>query len=213
MKSKDKTEYQLGAQDVSIEAIKTQYQGFFKIDEYTIKHRLFNGEMSETFTREIFERGDAVVLLPYDPVNDTVVLQEQFRPGALRENQSPWLLECVAGMFGEGESPVEVGVREALEEANLVIEEKFVEPIMEYFSSPGGTTERIFLYVGKVDSTGAGGVYGLPEEHEDIRVSVMSREQALTLLAQGKITNASTIISLQWLAMNHRQLQEKWQVA
>lgn len=200
----------LGETDVKIEAITTKYHGFFKMNEYQIKHRLFNGEMSESFSREIFERGDAVVLLPYDPNNDTVVLQEQFRPGALRENEPPWLLECVAGMFGKDESPIDVGVREALEEANLVIDPADVLPIMEYFSSPGGTTERIHLYVGKVDSTDAGGIYGLPEENEDILVQVVSRKQALNLLAQGKITNAATIIGLQWLAMNFTQLQEKW---
>ncbi len=201
----------LGVKDVEITAIKNKYRGFFAMNEYHLRHKLFNGKMSGVFTREIFERGDAVVLLPYDPVNDSVVLQEQFRPGALRENESPWLLECVAGMFGKDESPIEVGVREALEEANLVILPSDVEPIMQYFSSPGGTNERIHLYVGKVDSTDAGGVYGLPEEDEDILVQVVTRVEALELLAQGKISNAATIIGLQWLAMNFTHLQDKWQ--
>ena len=199
-----------GEKDVEISSIIERYQGFFKVNEYHIKHALFAGGMTNSFTREVFERGDGVVLLPYDPNNDRVVLQQQFRVGAIRAGENPWLLECVAGMFGKSESPIDVAVREAQEEANLIVSPEDIEPIFKYFASPGGSTEAIHLYVGKVDSTDVGGVFGLPAENEDILVQTFSREEALSLLNEGKITNAATIIGLQWLAMNYQSLREKW---
>ncbi len=202
---------QFGHKNVCVHNKRTTYQGFFKIDEYKISHSLYCGGQSEQLTREIFERGDAVVLMPYDPVNDLVVVIEQFRPGALRENETPWLLEFVAGMFGKDENPIDVAIRQAKEEANLDINASETIKIMKYLSSPGGMSEAIHLFVAKVDATDIAGVYGLPEEGEDILVHVLSREDAHTLLSQGKITNAATIIGLQWLQMNYGALQKKWQ--
>jgi ADP-ribose pyrophosphatase len=197
-------------EDVITHEIKTKHQGFFRLDEYHISHRLFDGGISQTLTREIFERGDAVVLITYDPALDKVVLLEQFRPGGLRHQQTPWMLEFVAGMFSKDESPIEVAIREAKEEANLTLNENDILPVMEYLSSPGGMSEKIHLYVGKVDSQLVQGVYGLPEEGEDILTHVVSREAALKLLIEGKISNAATIIGLQWLAMNFESLRDKW---
>lgn len=201
---------QFGAKDSELEKVETKFKGFFKLDEYQLNHQQYNGTRSDSMTREIFDRGDAVVLMPYDPVNDTLVLQEQFRAGAMGREQSPWMLEFVAGMFGKDESPIEVAIREAEEEAGLIISKKDIKPILGYFSSPGGTTEYMHLFVGKVDSTNVGGIYGLPEEGEDILVHVVSREYALELLQQGKILNSSSIIALQWLALNYQTLQKEW---
>ncbi len=193
--------------DVIIHQVKSLYQGFFKIDEYKLSHRLFDGGKSPVLVREIFERGDAVVVMPYDPVLDRVVLLEQFRPGMLRSKDSPWLLEFVAGMFDDNESPEEVAIREAQEEADLLLTPEDLHPVMKYFSSPGGTTECIHMFAATIDSSNVAGIYGLPEEGEDILLHVLSRDEALALLAQGKITNASTIIGLQWLALNYKSLQ------
>ena len=201
---------QFSHNDVEISRVINKYQGFFKVDEYQLRHRLFNGGYSKNLSREIFERGDAVVLIPYDPVKDNVIIIEQFRQGALRHHGTPWLLEFIAGMFDENESPVEVAIREAHEEANLTIEQNDILEVMTYFSSPGGTSECIHLYAANVDSTHSGGVHGLPEEGEDILVHVMTREEAVALLAQGKITNAATIIGLQWLQLNYLHLQSLW---
>ena len=207
--------------DVEIIENNTKYQGFFKIDEYKLRHRLFNGGYSQILSREIFERGNAVVLMPYDVSNDTLVFVTQFRVGALTEStdnngqsSSPWLLEFVAGMFNENENPIEVAIRETKEEANLIISAKDVEPIMQYLSSPGGTTENIHLYIGYVDSTNnegdyISGVYGLVDEGEDIQVSVLPRISAMKLLDEGKINNAATIIGLQWLQLNYQRIQNQ----
>ncbi len=196
--------------DVNIIETSINYDGFFKVHEYHLSHKLFNGGESPVISREIFERGDAVVVMPYDPNRDTLVFNEQFRPGALRTQNCPWLLEFVAGMFGEHESPEEVAIREAKEEANLELDIDDIEPIMTYLSSPGGTSEQIHLYVAKVSAENIGGIYGLDEEAEDIRVSELSRVDALALLEHGKINNASTVIGLQWLALHGETLRAKW---
>ncbi len=188
--------------DVEIIGKSRKYQGFFALDEYQFRHKLYAGGFSKVLTREVFERGDAVALLPYDPVTDRIVLIEQFRPGALRSDTGPWQLELIAGMFSENESPLDVAIREAKEEANLDIAPENVTKVMNYLSSSGGMSESIHLYCASVDSKNVSGVYGLAEEGEDILVHVISRQDAEKLLEQGKISNAATIIALQWLALN-----------
>ncbi len=192
--------------DVILKNKVARYQGFFKLDEYQVSHRLFDGSYSQVLSREVFERGDAVVLIPFDPVRQEVVLIEQFRPGAIRAGETPWMLEFIAGMFDKGESPVDVAIREAKEEANLTLDENQISPVMKYLSSPGGMSEAIYLFTATIDSTNVGGVYGLPEEGEDILVHVVKLVDALQLLEQGKIVNAATVIGLQWLALNYHQL-------
>lgn len=198
---------QFNHQDIELKESVRKYAGFFNLDQYVLKHKLYSGDKSEYISREVFERGDAVVLIPYDPVLDQVVLIEQFRPGAIRAGDTPWMLEFIAGMFEEDEQPVEVAIREAKEEANLDIDPKNVTKVMKYLSSPGGMSEAIYLYLATVDSNDVGGIYGLPEEGEDILVHVVKRTQALELLSQGKIANAATIIGLQWLALNYEKFK------
>ena len=106
---------------VSVKTITNKYHGFFKINEYTLQHQQFSGQSTPIFNREIFERGDAVVVMPYDIARDKVLLIEQFRVGALNNKDTPWLLEFVAGMFDVNESPEEVAIREAKEEAKREI--------------------------------------------------------------------------------------------
>ncbi len=171
-------------------------------------HRLFNGEMSGEITREIFERGHAAVLLPFDPVRDEVVLVEQIRIAAYDVSESPWLLEMVAGMIEEGETVEDVGRREALEEAGVVVGRS--KPVLSYLASPGGTSERLSIMVGEVDATTAEGIHGLADENEDIRVHVVSREQAYQWVEEGKIDNAASVIALQWLALHHETLRNEW---
>lgn len=139
--------------DVEIIARETLYRGFFSLDLYRFRHRLFNGGMSREITREIFERGHAVVLLPFDPVRDEVVLVEQIRIAAYDTSESPWLLEMVAGMIEAGETVEDVARREALEEAGLEVGR--TKPILSYLASPGGTSERLSILVGEVDASTA----------------------------------------------------------
>ncbi|EOX2181819.1 ADP-ribose diphosphatase [Escherichia coli] len=212
-----------GKNDVEIIARETLYRGFFSLDLYRFRHRLFNGQMSHEVRREIFERGHAAVLLPFDPVRDEVVLIEQIRIAAYDTSETPWLLEMVAGMIEEGESVEDVARREAIEEGESVedvarreaIEEaglivKRTKPVLSFLASPGGTSERSSIMVGEVDATTASGIHGLADENEDIRVHVVSREQAYQWVEEGKIDNAASVIALQWLQLHHQALKNEW---
>jgi ADP-ribose pyrophosphatase len=194
------------ADDIEILEHRTLYQGFFTLAEYSFRHRLFAGGWSDIVTREVFERGNAVVVLPYDPRLDLVVLIEQVRLPALATSRSPWLLELVAGMIGEGESAEEVAHRELAEETGLKADR--ILPVSSYLASPGGTSERMYFFLAEVDASQARGLHGLEHEHEDIKVQVMSRERAYNQVVSGGIDNASTVIGLQWLELNYRSLRQ-----
>ncbi|MCL6338990.1 ADP-ribose diphosphatase [Pectobacterium versatile] len=194
--------------DVEIIARETLYDGFFSLERYRFRHRLFNGGMSGEVSREILERGHAVVLLPYDPVRDEVVLIEQIRIAAYDTSASPWLFELVAGMIEPGESHEAVARREAEEEAGLRVGR--CRPIINYLASPGGTSERLAVMVGEVDTRTAKGIHGLAEENEDIRVHVVSRKQSYQWVEDGIVDNAASVIALQWLALHHEELKREW---
>ncbi|MGL5997420.1 MAG: NUDIX domain-containing protein [Pseudomonas proteolytica] len=185
------------------------YQGFYKLDRVQLRHELFDGGMSPVINREIFVRHDAVCVLPYDAQRDEVVLIEQFRVGAMGRTDNPWLVEMVAGLIDKDEQPEEVAHREAEEEAGLTFSALW--PITQYFPSPGGSTEFVHLFLGRCDSSGAGGIHGLAEEAEDIRVTVWAFEDALQAVRDGKISNAASIIALQWLALNRAEVRGLWQ--
>ncbi len=202
--------------DIEVLEKTTPFRGHFRLDHYRLKHRLFEGGWSGEMSREIFERGHAVSVLPYDPDLDRVVLIEQFRPGAYAslssgwfdDDASPWLIECVAGIIEKGESPEDVARREMVEETGLEISE--IVPIHHYLVSPGGSSESVFSFCGRVDATNAEGIFGITEEHENIRVFSVSAEDAFGLIDRGRINNAMTIISLQWLAANRGRLRDQW---
>ena len=197
-----------GATDVEVLARSCAFDGFFKLEQLQLRHRLFDGGWSAPLTRELFVRDPAVCVLPYDPERDSVLLIEQFRIGALDDPRSPWLLELVAGIVEPGESVADVAHREADEEAGATL--TALEPICQYHASPGGSTESIHLLCGRVDSDGLGGVHGLADEGEDIRALVMPRSQAYAAVVDGVINNAATLIALQWLELNHQRLRRQW---
>lgn len=192
-------------QDVQILEREVCYQGFYRLEKLSLRHRLFSGEMGPVISRELFVRHDAVCVLPYDPHTDSLVFLEQFRVGALDNRAHPWLLEIVAGLIDEGELPEQTATREAQEEAGL--EFSRLIPVLQYYPSPGGSDERVHLYIGLCSTAGVDGrVMGVAEESEDIRAHVVGFEQAMHMLETGKIDNAASIITLQWLAMNKAKL-------
>ena len=200
---------EFGAADVQVLTRTPGYRGFFSLDTWVLRHRLYAGGWSQPFSRELFVRDAAAGVLLYDPVRDEVVLVEQFRIGAMVDAEtrgtSPWLLEVVAGIIATGESAAELAQREAVEEADCQIRELI--HILDYYNSPGGSNEFISLFCGLVDSAGAGGIHGVPEENEDIRVRVLSSTQAWQALQEGRMNNAMAIIALQWLMMNRDSLR------
>jgi ADP-ribose pyrophosphatase len=184
------------------------YDGHFKIIRYRLRHQLFAGGMSHELTREVFERGHAAAVLPFDPERGQVVLIEQFRIGALGVVDEPWLLEPVAGIIEEGESAPEVARREATEEAGLELLD--LVPACTYFASPGGSTETCQVFIGRVDAAGAGGTFGRADEGEDTKVHVVALDVALDWLRDDRIHAATMVIALQWLALHRQDLEERW---
>ncbi len=183
--------------------------GYLKVTRYLLKHEQYDGDWTDTLSREVMERGEVAAVLPFDPVRNEVILIEQFRVGAWSaEWPEPWLLECVAGIVEPGESPEEMVRREAREEAGCDI--TALAPIARYFSTPGACSEKVDLFCGRVDTFGLGGIHGLAEEGEDIRATVWTLTDALTLLDTGQICNSMTLIAMQWLARHHTDLAEKW---
>ena len=194
--------------DVELIEKQVAFRGYFQIDRLRLRFPLYEGGMSREVEREVLERGQVAAVLLVDPNRNCVVLIEQFRPGPYAAGEPPWLIEAVAGVIESGESAEELARREAREEANCEITDLF--PIMRFFTSPGASTESVALFCGRVDSSDAGGVHGLAEEGEDIRVLVVSVDEALSLLREGRIVNAKTIIALQWLASNYDKVRKRW---
>jgi len=192
-----------GHDDVHIDDDHQAYKGFLNIHGLTLTHACFRGG-SISVRRELLRRGDAAAVLLLDPIRDAVVLVEQFRVGALKAPDGPWLLELVAGIIEPGESAEEVAQRETLEEAGLEVHH--LKHITRYLPSPGGCDEWLDLLCGYVDGSRAEGIHGLANEGEDIKVHLLSSKQAFELVNTGVINNAAAIIALQWLQLRHDEV-------
>ncbi len=199
-----------GHDDLTILREEPLYDGFFKLKKIYFKHKLFAGGESDIVVRELLIKGAAVAVIAYDPMRDEVVMVEQVRIGAYdpKLNNSPWLLELIAGMVETGESPEEVAIRESEEEAGIKVEN--LTHALSVWDSPGGTIERIHILAGMTDSTTAQGLHGLAEEHEDIRVHVLPREKAYEMVSNGEIDNCIAVLGLQWLQLNYQKLIQAW---
>lgn len=182
------------------------FDGFFKIDEITFRHSLYRGGWSPEIKRELFGRGEAVIVLLYDSQAEKIVLIEQCRAGALGhagigtdEEQAhlAWLIEPVAGMIDAGETALQACEREAEEEAGVTGAN--FEFISRFYPSPGGSDELLHLYAADIDASNLPEYAGLEEEGEDIRIIQYSYDEAKQKLKQGEFNVASTIIALQWL--------------
>ncbi|BFM10022.1 NUDIX domain-containing protein [Simiduia litorea] len=193
--------------DVEVAQTKVGYKGFFRLERLKLRHKLFRGGWSHWFHRELFVRGEAVAAILYDPTSDQIGFIEQFRVGALKEPYGPWCLEVVAGISEPGESPAQVIVREIEEEAG--VHDVELLPICQYLSSPGGSDERLHLYCAVCDLTGAGGVFGLADENEDIRLHLAPAAAVFTAMYTSRFNNAATLICLQWLQINHARLRSR----
>lgn len=186
----------------------TAFQGYFRVDRYRLRHETFDGGMSAEITREIFERGHAAAALPYDPVRDEVVLLEQFRVGAHAAGREPWMIEIVAGIIEDGETPESLVQREMLEEAGLTTLE--LEPMATILTSPGGASETVHFFCARIDSSDAGGLFGLDHEGEDIRAFVVPGDDVADLLTSGQVENGHAVLALQWFLLNRDRLRQQW---
>ncbi len=192
--------------DVEVVHRENLYKRFFRVEKITLRHKLFKGGWSKEISRELFVRGDAVAVVVYDPVHDLIGMIEQFRVGAMAEESGPWCYEVVAGMVELGESAEEVARRELLEEGSL--EPYYMEYICNFLSSPGGCDEKLYLFCGLCDLSQAGGVHGVPDENEDIRLHSFAADDVFAELLNGRFNNAAALICLQWLHMNRARLRK-----
>ncbi len=202
------------AADVEALGVERPYLRYFAVEERRLRHRRFDGGMSGPVERAVFASGDAVTVLPFDPGRRLVLMIEQFRPGPYaRRDPRPWSLEAVAGRCDPGEGPEATARREAVEEAGLTLGR--MRRIAGYYTSPGTMAEHITAYVGEASlDEGMGGVHGLADEDEDIRVIVAPLAEALALLDTGEVTgevnNGPLLVSLLWLAANADRLAAEW---
>lgn len=188
------------------------FQGYFRVERLHVQHDRFDGTKSPVYTREVFHRSAHVSgVLLFDPQHDKVVLVEQFRAAPAAAGMDPWLTEIVLGMVDANETPEKAARREAMEEAGCEVTDLL--PIASYFSSPGGTSEYIHLFAGRINAPAEGGVFGLAAENEDIRVHILDAARAISLLYANKIHDAQTLVALQWFATHHTDLRSRWLVS
>lgn len=181
---------------VEIQKKKRLFDDFFKIDEAYVRYEKYNGQMTDPVRRLNFERGDAAAILVFNRETRSVILVEQFRYPTY-ERGDGWIIEVMAGIVDKDENPEDTARREALEEIGFQVRE--LTPIATVYLSPGGSSERIFLYYAEVenaDRVSDGG--GLETEHEDIRILELSLQELDNAMASGKILDAKTLIALMW---------------
>jgi nudix-type nucleoside diphosphatase (YffH/AdpP family) len=184
-------------QRVDVRSRRRLLDDFFKVDEAEVSFERFDGSMTPPVRRLVFERGDSVAAVVFDRAAERLLLTEQFRLPTLEKGPG-WLIEIIAGMIDSGEQP-EDSIRREIEE-ELGYRADRIEHVATFYVSPGGSSERIWVYyaeIGAGDRVSAGG--GLPGEHEDIRTISISLEEARAALKDGRIADAKTIIGLQWL--------------
>lgn len=198
------------ADDVQLIAKDRVFQGYFAMERYRLRHRTFAGGWTSDVVREIFERGHAVVVILYDPARDEIALIEQFRIGAYAAGEYPWLIECVAGIIDPGETPEQVALREAQEEAGTIPAD--IAHIGKFIITPGGSTETVELFCARVDTSRIEGLHGLEHEGEDIRVFTVSVDQAYQMVRDGRINNSMAVVAVQWLMLERAELKARWSV-
>lgn len=188
-----------GADRVRVEARREPYAHYFTVEERRLRHRLHRGGWSDPVERAVFVSGDAVVVLPWDPVRDRVLVVDQFRAGpAVRGDGQPWILEPVAGRIDAGETPESTARREADEEAGLRLDRLFPAPAS--YPSPGMVAEFMYAFVAIADlPDGVTGVNGLETEHEDIRSHLIARAELTRMALDGRIVSGPLLLLALWL--------------
>lgn len=184
------------------------FKGYFSVVRYFFRHGLAQGGTSPEIRREVFERGQAGSVLLYDPQRDEVVLIRQFRAGAFSAGHHPFSWEIVAGIIEEGETAEQMIRREVVEEANLPVGDLI--QIQDLMLSPGACSESCTMFVGRADTTNAGGIFGLESEGENILVKVFPFADAYAMVERQEVDNSIAVISLLWLALHRDELRRRW---
>ena len=186
------------------------YKGFFSVKEHDLTYRKFNNEQSEIVSRSALISSDAVIILPYDPINDRVLLIQQFRIGPyVKGDEWPWVLEPIAGIIDKEETPEQAGLREAREEAHLEI--KTLLLVARSYPSPGISTEFFHQYIGIVELLDSSNlIAGLQSENEDIRSHIFKYEQFFEMIESGMVKVGPLILLGLWLSKNRNRLRKTY---
>jgi nudix-type nucleoside diphosphatase (YffH/AdpP family) len=192
---------------VDVAARKRSHAQYFALDMIDVVHERFDGTRSVPVAREVFVDADAVIVLPYDPVRDRVLLVEQIRMGPIvRGDPMVWQLEPIAGRVDPGEAPENTARREALEEAGLTL--AALHPVAESYCSPGNSTAFYYVYLGLCDlPDGTAGHGGLASEDEDIRSHLMDYEALMKMCDSQRTANAPLALAAYWLARHRDRLR------
>lgn len=191
--------------DLSIEAREFLYRGFIQVEKVTVSHRVFHQpSYTAPLQRELIHRPEAAGVLLYNDQQQKFGLIEQFRIGGLDDQDSPWQLEVIAGVLDGDESPEQCLRREALEESGCHIDS--VQHIFSFYPSAGACSELFHLYVAEVELPAQGGIFGMPDEGEDIQLHILDYADIPALL-QGRLKNAPVIMALQWLQQHQQAAQ------
>ncbi len=177
------------------------HEGFLRVYRYEFDVERHRGGI-RSISWEVMERGDAVAVLGHDPKRDEVILANEFRPGALVAGEYAYRDNLVAGAIEDGETALDAAVREMKEEAGLVLTNPLLIHSGAYVSS-GGTSEKISLVYGTVDTCDAGGVHGNVAEHEDILTVVLPAALFVERVRSGDINDLKTLVAGFWFAECH----------
>ncbi len=188
--------------------VREPYRNYFSIQEHDVAIPRFSGGFSQIVTRAVFVSGDAVCVLPYDPKRDRVMVIEQFRFGPhVRGDEQPWKLEAIAGRIDSGETPEQTAKREMVEETGLQLQRLIEAP--NYYPAPGAVAEFMYSFIGLADLPDeAAGIGGLEVEAEDIRSHILSFDDAMDLLTDGRADTGPLLVTLLWLAAHRDSIRK-----
>lgn len=196
MKILEKASY--NNKDFEIKSREYLYQGFIRVEKISLRHQLFNQtEYTALMHRELIHRKEAAGVLIYNDQLQRFALIEQFRVGAIDDAISPWQLEIIAGVLDGDESPETCIRRESLEESGCEI--AALDHLYSFYPSAGACDEIFHLYVAQAELPEHGGIFGMPDEGENIQLHIVSYQDLPALLASQRLRNAPVIMALQWL--------------
>ena len=192
------------ASDVTIESREPIFRGFIQVEKVSFRHRLFNQpDYSPVIQRELIHRPEAAGVLLYNDQQQRFALIEQFRVGALNDPVSAWQLEVIAGVLDGDEAPEDCIRRESLEESGCEVQQ--LQHLFSFYPSAGACSEFFHLYAAEVELPKMGGIFGMPDEGENIQLHLFDYSEVGTLLRNGRLRNAPVIMALQWLVQHLQQ--------